>query len=89
MVKAFKKQIRIIENSQKHLVYAKKSASDALKTISKEAIQKSGKSSKNLENPKNLEISYLFCKTSVVSIICGKCGNKHKKCLTKKNQLKY
>ena len=31
---------------------------------------------KKFENP---EISYLFYKTLIISIICGKCGSKHKR----------
>ena len=38
---------------------------------------------------KTVELSYLFYKTLVISIICDKCGSKHKKYLKKKNQLKY
>ena len=33
---------------------------------------------------KNLEISYLFYKTLVISIICSKCGSKHKRTFKKK-----
>ena len=33
---------------------------------------------KKYRKHKNLEI-YCFCKTLVVSVICGKCGSKHKR----------
>ena len=38
---------------------------------------------------KNPEISNIFQKILVLSIICSKCGNEDEKYLKKENQLKY
>ena len=43
---------------------------------------------KNITKFKNLKISYLFYKTLVISIVCGKCDSKRKIIFKEKSQLR-